>query len=489
MKKTVRIIGVFVFLSIVGTLSFVLYRSYHYLESDQYFAENVIPADALFILKSKQTQQMLENRSGSLLFSPKNWDKVHLLAEKINQSDFKSLLNHSSLCLSVHAGNEEELLFVLETSKAENKSLSLFGKYLRGKYAAKTFDYKNHTIDVLDIKGNLFYSWTQQGVFLMASSEGLMRSAVNQFHENKTVSSVVDFSFHAKNKNTNLSLYIQYPYFLPYLRKKIRQADGDVGVIALLEPNLWSVFDVEMKNECILLSGYTTINPQSQYATLYFHANNNTDFQKMLPLTANRIFSFSAENAEQMSRLQAVFRSEEDFFSLMYPTQVITFEATNDTANYTYLMLHSDNVEEASFHLYQSLESSFDSNQYLLDVSYIGSFMVGHIRLSNFVLAKFGINRQLTNPAYYTLHKDYIVFSDNKDAICYYINSMRQHDVYTKSSAYKALKAFSSNKSNLFYRIDFDIFPHNQKAMPVNGLLFQTYPQSDSVCLTNIVIR
>jgi hypothetical protein len=493
MKTAIRVFLVLVFIAIVGILSFVIYRSYNYLEADQYSAENVIPPDALFVVKSKKTNDITNNNDLlSLLFSPENGDKIKSLLTEIGQSGNQKLMNHSSFYLSVHSENEKDILLILETSKEHNKSLISFQKQLQEKHSEREFDYKNQTIKLFEINGKPFYMWNLQGLLLFASSESLMRLVVNQFTENKVSSSVMDFSFHEKNRNTHLSIYVQYQYFLPYLQKNIRQAGGDQNIVSLLEPYRWSVFDVEMKNKYVLLSGYTQMNNNSQYAPLFSHSNNTMDFLKILPVNANRIFSFSVENSDEINSIKSIVNLSEDVFSLMYADRIITFTIYQDSNSFPYLAIHSENIDEASFYLYNSLESSFKDNHYLLDTFFIGSSMIGHINLSNFLLTKFGINQQLPHLAYYTLNDDFIIFSNSKEGICHYINSMRNHNIFTKSSTYKSIQPLSSDKANMFYYTDFDSLPKEDNLHHFNNLKalqFATYMQSDSVFLSNIVFQ
>ena len=493
MKTTIRVFLALVFIAIVGILSFIIYRSYNYLEADQYRAENVIPPDALFVIKSKRTNDITnDNDLLSLLLPPENRNKIKSLLKGMEQPGNQKLMNHSSFYLSVHSENEKEILLVFETLKEHNKLLISFQKDIQEKYLKKEFDYKNQTIRLFVINEDQFYMWDLQGLLLFASSESLMRSVINQFTENKILSSTMDFSFHAKNLNTHLSIYIQYQYFLPYLQKNIRQAGGDQNIAILLEPYRWSVFDVEMKNKCILLSGYTQLNNNSQYARLFSHSNNSMNFLKMLPADANRIFSFAAENSGEMNSIKSIFNYSEDVFSLMYSDRVITFEIRQDSNTFTYLVLHSENIDEASFHLYNTLESSFKDNHYLLDTFFIGSSMVGHSSLSNFLLTKFGINQQLPYLTYYTLDDNYIVFSNNREGICHYINDMRSNNIFTKSLTYKSIQPLSFEKANMFYYVDLDSLPKENNSLYFNNLKalqFATYMQSDSVFLTNIVFQ
>lgn len=493
MKTTIRVFLVLVFITIAGILSFIIYRSYNYLEADQYVAESVIPPDALFVVKSKKTKDITNDDDlFSLLFSPENGNKIKSLLKEMEQSGNQKLMNHSSFYLSVHSENEKDILLILETSKEHNKSLISFQKYLQEKHSEREFNYKNQTIRLLKINGMSFYMWNLQGLLLFASSESLMRLVSNQFTENKVLSSVMDFSFHAKNRNTHLSIYVQYQYFLPYLQKNIRQAGGDQNIANLLEPYRWSVFDVEMKNKYVLLSGYTQINNKSKYAPLFSHSNNTMDFLRILPINANRIFSFAVEDSKKMNSIKPMFNLSEDVFSLMYSNRIITFEIRQDGNSFPYLILHSENIDEASFHLYNSLESSFKDNHYLLDTFFIGSSMIGHINLSNFLLTKFGINQQLSHLTYYTLDDNYIVFSNSKEGICYYVNNRRNHNTFTKSTIYKSIQALSSDKANMFYYVDLSSLAKEDKSHHFNNLKamqFATYMQSDSIFLSNVILQ
>jgi len=166
----------------------------------------------------------------------------------------------------------------------------------------------------------------------------------------------------------------------------------------------------------------------------------------------------------------------------MYPTQILTFDMENDTEVFHYLVIRSENIQEASFHLYNSLRSSFEDNHYILDTFHIGSQLVGGINLSNFAFTKLGINSQLPQLKYYTLIDNYLIFTDKKESILAYIKQLRANNTWNKSAEYQASQRYFTHEANMFYYCNF------LNKSNFHSLRIQSYPQSDSVLMMDILI-
>ena len=501
MKAFVRVFIVVCLAIVIVLLSFVIYRAYHYLESPQSNAFSAIPADATILIKSLQTQKMLDFHEKKktffpILFSESSLSKISDLLKELSQSQHKELAKKSSLYLSLHDNDGEENVFLaIETSKEYNSKLSDFFKSMQKQYEKNIFTYKHNNIHQLQINNNVLYANIQNGLLLLSFDENLMRIAINQLGKESSLQNSIETFHNQRNANTELLLCLQHKYFIPYLKNKIRKAGGDASIADMFSPCLWTIFDIEIKKDDILFSGYTNIDNSMEQSILLTHSNNTIDFEKILPENANRIFPLKVKNAGNFQKIKPFVQVTENFFSLMYPTQIILFETTTDTTLFHYLIVKSDNSTEAAFHLFNSLESSFENGNYLLDTFYIGTSMSGHIRIQNFALTQLGIGAQLPLLSYYTINDDYIIFTDKKDGILHYLYQIRNNQTLKKSTSYDEIQSYFSDKANLFYYYKFsqnDTIKNpylNYYSRNIDRIRFQSYAQSDSTLISNIVLR
>jgi hypothetical protein len=483
----------------------ILYRTCSFLALPQTTALSAIPKDAVFILKGTKTNYILDlNREYKnffpILFSPASSDKINYLFDTLfSKKQYSPFLKNSSLYLALFFDKEEELLVAIETSKRYNDALLAFSDSVCLHYGGKSFVYKNNTVYLLQTGTEKLYLHCQNGLLLFTFNEKRMRLAINQLVlKANNLQSIINSFPNSRNEDAKMYICIQHPRFTPYLNNKIRQAGGDINITDLLKPFQWSILDIETKKQDIRLSGYTTVDTSIASAKLLMHNNNKVDFLSLLPLHANRIFSLKAKQAKDFTDIKPIVYPNEDFFSLMYPNHIITFETENDTMVFNYLLIHSENTSEASFHLFNSLNSYFDMNHYVLDTFYISSYLVGRVCLPNFVLIQLGIDYQLAQLNYYAVIHDYIIFADTKEAITDYVTKIRNNQTFKTVLPYKSLQSYFSNKANLFYyyhcsnktnEITVQTSGSSYYRTVLQTIQLQIATQSDSMLLSNVVLR
>jgi hypothetical protein len=338
----------------------------------------------------------------------------------------------------------------------------------------------------------------QDGLILMTCSETLIRRAINKvIAKNDATQDLVNSFPNTRNENANIHLYVYYRYFIPYLKQKIREAGGDMLATDMFESFQYSVFDLSINKKDIFLSGYTSVDALKEKSILFTHKNNELDFFNFLPVNANRIFSIKANETNDFMRIKPIIQSAKDVFLLTYPTHIVSFEMGNDTVIDNCLLIKSENISETSFHLYNSVLSSFTDNQYIFDTLQIGSLMIGHIKMTNFVFARLGISNHLHQLDYYAIIDDYILFTNKKSCLLNCIDALRSRKTLKTSAPCLSLDNYFPKKANLFYYYNFkdrkqsngentclQYYKNNIQLMRV-----QFHAQSDTILLSNIVFR
>ena len=493
MKKTHTILLLSA-LVIIVFISVILYRAYTYFQRPYIQAFSLIPDETPLFIKGREMENLLVFNQENPCFSPSLFlenqqNKLNYLFNNILlQEKYRKMLKNASPYLFFQGDAEEQWGIIFETFPKYNAHIVTFMDSLLINFKHKSFIYKNNNIYVLSLENELLYLNHQNGALLMTFSENIMRQAINKFTqpENTSLSAISTIPMQ-RNENAKILVFVQYKYFIPYVKNKIRKmGSGDIALLDMLSSCQWSVFEAVAKKKNIILSGYTSIDTTNNLSKLLIHKNNNLDFTKILPCNANRIFSIKASKSNDWKNIKYKVQPNEDFFTLMYPTQILGFEAKNDTNLFHYLAIKSENTSEASFHLYNSLRSSFADNNYILDTFYIGSLFVGSIDLSNFVLTKLGITSHLTQLNYYTLIGDYFVFTDKKNSILFIINQLRENKTWENSSEYKKSQQYFTQKSNLFYYTN---YLNNNRKCNYNSVRMQLYATSDTLLLMDVLLE
>jgi hypothetical protein len=488
--KIGHIVLLFLGVLVIVLLSVLLYRACNYFQTQQVQAFSLIPDNASLIIKGKRAEDILVFDKEkpcflSFLVSEKQRKRIDYLLEILSHNNCKQLAKNASLYLSLHHDAGEEWAIILETKRDYNTVLLDFIDSLRAGFYKKSFVYKNNRIYAFTINRETLYVNHHNGLLLLTYSENLMRQAINKFVQNNDAIRLAINAMPAqRDERAKIHIFVQYQYFIPCLKNKIRKMGGDAAELDMFKACQWSVFELNMKKENILLSGYTKIDASNNQSKLLIHNNNSLDVIKFLPYSANRVFSIKAKQAADWEKMKHIVHPNEDFFALMYPTQIVTFDIENDTAVFHYLLIKSENISEASFHLYNSLQSSFEDNHYILDTFYIGSQLVGCVDLSNFVFTKLGICNQLPHLKYYTLTDNYLIFTDKKEGILTCIDQLRCNKPLYKSIEYQSSQHYFTREANLFYYCNL-----RNKKMNFQLLRMQLYAQTDSVLLMDVLLK
>jgi len=320
MRRYLHAVLLSVLAVIIVFLSALLYRACDYFQSPQVQAFSFIPDNASVIIKGKQTKDLLafhkDNARFLSLFSSENQlNRINYLFNNIlSLEKYRQITKKASIYLSLHNDADEQWAVALETSQKDNAVIVNFMNLLRVDFEEKTFVYKSQKIYCLSIEHDFLYLNYQNGVLLMTFSENLMRQAINKFEQNKdTLQIAINAIAAQSNENAKIYLYVQYQYFIPYFKNKIRKMGGDMAVLNMLNPCQWSVFELNTKKQNILLSGYTSVNLAENQSKLLTHKNNKLDFTKILPYNANHIFSVKADKSSDWKNIKSIVQPNEDF--------------------------------------------------------------------------------------------------------------------------------------------------------------------------------
>ena len=485
----------------IGVLSYVFHKQVRTL---QIKALDAIPNHTALFFETARFEDFLSFNADAqplftVLFDEKQqknlWQMLWMLKDVKFGFDMEKYCN--AFYLSVHFQKKNRtLLFGIEVDKRYNKELKEFVKRSATQYAGELFSYKGNEILKLHHNKEILYLNRQNGLLLLSSDESLLRASIDKIVlKDSALHHIVQSFAHKRDADVSLRVYLQHAQCEPVFRKILEETGADVFILPLLSPFSWSALNVARKNETVIFSGYAKMDTTANKARLFTHSDKTTDIEKLLPCNAQNIFYLNAGRYQRFSQIKPCVQTSEDVFGLMYPSQVISFEMnSNDTMSQA-LLLVSENPLEAAFHLFNSVNSEFSENQYHLDTFYVHTAMIGKINLHNFIVTRLGFNRHFPKLCYYTIWDNCVVFTDTKEGMISYIQSLREGNTLKMSEKYQALSPYFSSQANVLYyndlspktiqniRFQYDYFSGDLFLMDA-VVTFLKQPRRGDICIT-----
>jgi hypothetical protein len=485
-KHTVKVILFSISLLAVAGISLLFYLFHKQLQTPQTKAMDAIPSHAaLFFESTKPADFFLFHSESESLFNlflnEKQQQNLRQMLSMVKDFDIEK--NSNTLYLSAHfSGREISLLLGIEVDRRYNADLKKRFQQLTEAYRNESFIYKSNEIRKLHIHKDILHANYQNGLLLLSFDESLIRASIDQMLlKDSALYNVVHSFAHKRDAKVSTYLYLQYSQCEPVFKKIMEETCGDVHILRMLSPFSWAALSVKRKNEFVVFSGYATVDTTVNLAKLFTHKDKMPDIGKMLPSNAQGIFCIYSGSYKRFAKIKPYVQTSEDVLELMSPNQLITFTINHNDSLSNALLLVSENVSEAAFHLFHSVGSDFAENNYKIDTFYIDAAMVGTINLNNFVLTHLGYNQHFPKLRYYTVWDSCIVFTDTKAGMISYIQHLREGKTLQTSANYQTLSSYFSSQSNMLYYSDLQT-KHTQ------NIRFQYDYFSDNLFLLDAVI-
>jgi len=484
-KHTLKVILISISIAVMTGMSVLFYLFHKQLQTPQIKALDAIPSHtALFFESNKPTDFLLFHLESEPLFNlflnEKQQQNLQQMVSIVKDFDIEK--NSNAAYLSVHfLGKEMSLLLGIEVDRQHNADLENVFQQLTDSYRNESFIYKSSEIRKLHINKNILHLNCQNGLLLLSFDESLMRASIDQILLKDSVLQNIVHSFaHKRDANVSTCLYMQYSQCEPIFKKIMEEIGGDARIYRMLSPFSWSALNVKRKNEKFIFSGYAAVDTASNLAKPFMHKDKMPDIEKMLPCNAQDVFCIYTGTYKCFSKIKPYVQTSENLLELMYPNQLITFTINHNDTVSNALLLVSDNVSEAAFHLFNSVESDFAENNYKIDTFYINTAMVGVVNLSNFMITHLAYNQQFPKLRYYTIWDNRIVFTDTKAGMISYIQLLRDGETLQINAEYQTLSSYFSNQSNILYY-------SNLQMKKIQNIRFQYDYLSDNLFLLDAI--
>lgn len=491
-KHTLRIILLLITLLVGLGVSVLLYLFHKQIQNPPTKALGAIPNQAALFIETTKPAVFFDFAAEAQplfkLFLNDNQQKniqqiISILKDKKQGFDIEKQSN--ALYLSVHTTSRRDisLLFCVEADHPYDKNLEHFAEQIANQYRKESFIYKGNEMTKLYFEEETLYLHCRHGLLLLSFDESLLRASMNQILLKDSILYNNVNSFAPKcDANASMRIYLQHAQCESIFRKILEGIGGDAQITTLLHSFLWSALNVRQKNDEFIFSGYTLADTSAGMTKLLMQTKQEIDIAPLLPYNTQRFFYLNANDFQRFSSVKPHVQTLEDVFGLMYPRQVITFEMNQNDTLSNALLLVSENISEAAFHLFNSVGSEFAENKYSLDTFYVNTTMVGKINLNNFMIPRLGYNQYFPKLCYYAVWENNIVFTDAKESMISYIHSLREGKTLKTNNEYKVLHSYFPTQGNLLYYNE-----SSQKA--IQSICFQYDYFSDNLFLFDATIQ
>ena len=259
-----------------------------------------IPANSAFILQTNHLQEFLEKIDSSSFFQ----ENAFLLNPELKGqlTNLAKLTNPepSLICFSKQENNEIDYVFISKEQPLQLKTDSIKNK------SVQTFKVKNAEIKKYVTEDIITYTALIDGIFLASNSKSQLEAVIN-----KTESRLVQTESFKKARiaadRSKTSLLINHRAFDTSYLKIFPQ-----NVLPLTTFADWSVLDLEIGLEKILINGIAVSDKQSETLLKIFNklGMQKNEIAQITPISAAGFYSFTYSNVEKLQQNLSKFRGD-----------------------------------------------------------------------------------------------------------------------------------------------------------------------------------
>jgi len=262
--------------------------------------EQFIPANSAYILQTDQLQAFLEKFDSSSFFqenefllNPELKDQLINLAQLTNPEQ-------SLICFSKQKNNLFDYTFISKNQPLQLKTDSIKNK------SVETFQIKNAEIKKYVTEDITTYTTLIEGVFLASNSKSQLEALITKPESRLTQSESFKKSRIAADRSKT-SLLINHRAFDTSYIKILPQ-----NTLPLTSLADWSVLDLEIGSEKILINGIAVSEKQSETLLKIFNkvGTQKNEIAQITPNSAAGFYSFTYANFEKLQKNLNLFRGD-----------------------------------------------------------------------------------------------------------------------------------------------------------------------------------
>ncbi len=453
-------------------------------------AINAIPIDAAIVFESKQSHTVLQKLMNSSMWqelagipnAAKLNDQFHAVDSVLSAStEITKLLLHQSLFISAHVSGTNSFDFLYAYSLPHLHFKSSFNhlfKTLNNNHEPTNRIYDDVDLFTIRPKNDSLNFAFLNGILMVSTNHTLVEDAIRQLKSGISFSTDKNFNkiVNTAGKNVDGNLYINYKKLSSFLYGFVNTAVGDdikdIGTFAD-----YSGWDVTIKNNSLLLNGFTQANDSSNSFLNLFskQAPQEIELTKIIPSTTTLLLLYGISDMSLFQRdykkylnYKQLAQSYEQFVTGINKKYriniersltnwitnemavVITEPVTPEMNDNCYAVFHTGNINEASDQLNAIVDSVCKKNVEEKDTTIYLDYVITHLNIPRLLPAVLGWQFNHIQDNYFTTVDDYVVIANSARALKKFIKDYESNKTLEKDKSYRNFMENISAEASIY---------------------------------------
>ncbi|HXC04109.1 MAG TPA: DUF3352 domain-containing protein [Bacteroidia bacterium] len=455
-----------------------------------------VPVDAAFIIECRQSHTLFQSLDGSSII----WQDLrtipsfaqvrnvlHELDSLVSANEkMQGITEGNPLLISAHP-TEDGLSFLCSFSIPANYTTETMTRFIASAYQVRARENGISSLNTAERKEICFFA-VSKGILLLSTSESLVNKAVLQ--SKNTPGILQDRGFQtvwntAKSSRFDLRFFLHFPQqaFWPksFLSETLGTELNAQGSFAQ-----WMALDASIKPQSILLNGFCSASPDSDYLALFHDQNAQPmDAVSVMPASTATFLHFGYSNfkdwflaydkkrsAPNKASLDSVnTRYETDMgaaFSAWIETEtaVLLCESdpeANDSLPAAFVLLRSENPQHALKALDELTATVCHKDDVKNDTLCFGTHLIRRLPVQGLLPLLFGKPYAVTRN-YYTSMGSYLLFANSPSSLIRYLKLTDSEHTLSKDIHYTKFSSNLASRSNVYLYTNLarsaNIYPH-----------------------------
>ncbi|MFC2111020.1 DUF3352 domain-containing protein [Bacteroidota bacterium] len=472
---------------VIGYFAFNYYKK---LKEPTISAFSAIPENTALIVELRNANNIFSqlNESNHIWNSLKQistFNNSNNLIEKLdsliqsNQS-ISAILENQSVYVSAHFAGFNKFEYLYLVSLPNTRQKKLINNFIGENKTISIRKLKGATINTIKIEGleRKFIYTVYKGLFIGSFYELLVENSINQINSGNRMDDDTDFLKVSKIASDNVEgiVYLNFKYFYRLVSKYSLPAHrNNINPVSYFAR--WSKLDMTIKDDAILLNGYTIVPDSGDYLLGLFNGQDpqKIEFTKILPqstsfflysgfekfknyysnylkLQKNKKVQYDKDKTiDQINKKYSV-NLEMDLFSWVKNEMglVITYNGGNNIADNSYLVFHAVDIKEAKQALDNLSLKIHMQNENPPDTNIYRNYDIKRINTPAIFPLLFGPLYQNIQANFYIAIEDYIVYANSEAALVRYIDSYLIERTLARDKNYMTFSNNISADANLY---------------------------------------
>lgn len=453
---------------------------------------NAVPANVSFILETDNLHGLLKKikRNFNLylegeesLFFDKTLQEINFMDSLFeNNKKLRRAVSNEQIIISGHTTGPEEIKYLLITKVNKNKRKvleNMLPKLFKSEKKIKTSVYDNAKIYNVVFPNNKdynFYCSFHNNFFVFSFSQILTEKAIRRLNNDVSLYDDKKFSeiykeLHNKN-STNLFINYKSLYELSsgFFDKKFSDKLDLISNFAD-----WSAFGLEIEDNNLNLSGYTSLNAASDYLDIF--RKETPEENKLLKIFPKQTSSFITlnigsgvnfktkyrdylidnnnisrykKNISKFYKENKISEKENDMYEIFSGNIAYIIEDINKSGmkHNKFAFCEINKVKTTAEYFDKIIKQNKSKNIY---TGKSGKYIINKLPEKKIPYILFGSIFKNINAEYYTIIEKYIVFGESYKALKSLINTYENKKIFIEKSYDAPFINSLPNESNVFF--------------------------------------